>query len=216
MTLKTPIKKETLQKTVFNALRDAILIRELEPGEYISLQEIAQQLNVSTMPVREALRQLETLGLIRFDTKKRIQVTKLSVEDLEEFYWIRIPLETRAFKRNYDTLQERDLNLLTSLHRKMCKNNIAANEWTMLNRQFHMILYGADKSPVLKGALDWLWHNVTPYLNLFAQSPSLQIANDAHANIIEKINEDKLDEVVALLKEHLRSGLVVVGQLLRK
>ena len=216
MTLKLPIKHNSLQKTVYDLLRTAILNGELSPGEQISLGEIAKNLNVSTMPVREALRTLEAQGMITFSSQKKITVSQLSAVDLEEFYWIRIPLECRSFARNFSILGSEEIKELDKLHQLMSDVNTSGPEWVRLNRKFHMILYGTEKSRVLKGALAWLWNNVTAYLNLYAQEPSLvEKANQSHAKLIQAIKEKRDQEALEVLREHLKSGLLLRATLKR-
>lgn len=214
MNLRKPIVHDSLQERVFDALRTAILNGGLTPGEQLSLKDIAKDLNVSTMPVREALRRLEAQGMVTFFGQKKIIVTELSSEDLEEFYWIRIPLECRAFARNFPSIENTEIEELVSLNEKMGLIESSASEWVGFNRKFHMTLYGISKSAVLKGALSWLWDNVTPYLNIYAQNHSrVETACEMHDKIIQAIRESRQEIAVEYLKEHLRSGYLVKGSL---
>lgn len=215
MTLIEPIEVESLQKKVYNVLRNAILSGEFKPGEQLTPSGIAKRLHVSTMPVREALRRLQAQGLITFSSQKKINVTKLSVEDLEEFYWIRIPLECRSFSRNFESLDSKDIAELEKLDKLMSKKGTRGPEWARLNRKFHMILYGASKSPVLKGALAWLWDNVSAYLNIYAVTSAVQGANEMHKSIISCIKNKDPERGVSLLEEHLSSGLPAIGPTLK-
>jgi DNA-binding GntR family transcriptional regulator len=215
MSLRSPLKKKTLQQTVHDAVRDAILIGEVKPGELISLRDVAEKLGVSTMPVRESLRQLEAQGLVTFASQRKILITKLAIEDLHEFYWIRVPLELKAFKRNFENLGPQRLKGLRGLQEKMSKRGITEAEWNRLNRQFHFVLYGVEKSPVLDGALSWLWNNVAPYLAIFARSAALEGANKAHSRLLELI--EKRDHAAAekVLQKHLEDGMEEVGDFLK-
>ncbi len=214
MTLRNPLKNKTLQQTVHDAVRNAILIGELKPGELISLKEIAEKLRVSTMPVRESLRQLEAQGLVTFASQRKILITKLTLEDLKEFYWIRIPLEIRAFRRNFGSLDQHKIKELRTLQESMAKKGITEAEWNKINRKFHMILYGADKSPVLRGALSWLWNNVAPYLAIFARSSALNDANQAHLQLLDLIEKKDARKAEKVLQKHLESGTQVVSMFL--
>jgi len=79
-----------------------------------------------------------------------------------------------------------------------------------------MILYGAANNPVLKGALAWLWDNVTPYLDIYANDRSrVDEAGRMHTKIIEAVKKKSPKEGVKLMEEHLRSGYLV-GDSLRK
>jgi len=214
MNLKKPIVHDSLQERVFDVLRAAILNGDLTPGEQLSLKELAKELNVSTMPVREALRRLEAQGMITFFGQKKIAVTELSSEDLEEFYWIRIPLECRAFARNFSSIESAEIEELARLNEMMCQTEISASKWVRHNRKFHMILYGATKSGVLRGALSWLWDNVTPYLNIYAQNRSwIDTATEIHEKIIQAIRENRQEDAIEHLKEHLKSGYLIKGSL---
>ncbi|GAG18410.1 unnamed protein product, partial [marine sediment metagenome] len=93
MILDTPIKKQSLQKMAYQSLRQAILEREIEPGAVIKISKLAKKLNVSTMPVREALRQLEVESMVSFNSNKSIVASRLSRDELHDIYDLRIPLE---------------------------------------------------------------------------------------------------------------------------
>ena len=77
-----------------------------------------------------------------------------------------------------------------------------------------MILYGADKSPVLKGALAWLWNNVAPYLAIFASSSALTDANRAHVQLLDLIEKKDAKKAEKVLQKHLESGVKVVSTVL--
>jgi len=210
-----PLKTKTVQRTVYETVREAILTNELKPGDPISIQDIAQGLNVSAMPVREALRQLEALGLVRFASPRKIVISKLSVEDLKEFYWIRISLEVRCLELNFTYLRENRLPDLRELHVEMCKEEVTHVEWIPLNREFHMVLYGTENSKVLKEAMNWLWNSVAPYLYLYAQDRGVLIrANEGHEDIIEGIAKGDIASAKDSLRRHLETGLPVVSHYL--
>ena len=76
------IESETLQESVYNALVDAILSGRIAPGERITLESIAKQLNVSIMPVREAVRRLQARDFVSVERNRRITVRELSPESL--------------------------------------------------------------------------------------------------------------------------------------
>ena len=116
----------------------------------------------------------------------------------------------------FEKLQEKHIEKLKELNLRMCEEGVNGTEWATLNREFHMILYGADKSPVLNNALSWLWNNVSPYLSIYAQTVAVSDANIVHTKIIEAIVNKDMNKAIQLLKGHLRSGLTVVGPYLNK
>jgi DNA-binding GntR family transcriptional regulator len=81
---------------VHEQLREAILSGDVRPGEKTSQAELARDLAVGRTPLREAVRMLQSEGLILAEPNRRVEIAKLSVEDAEELYVMRIALEVSA------------------------------------------------------------------------------------------------------------------------
>src|SRR5215218_10445562 len=84
----------TSQEAVLREIRRAIMTRELKPGERVRQEELAERLNVSRVPVREALKVLEAEGQVTYQAHRGYTVVALSLEELEEIYLARRLLET--------------------------------------------------------------------------------------------------------------------------
>ena len=93
--VELPIAR-TVKDTLVEILRDEIIQGHLAPGQHLRLEEIAPRFDVSTTPVREALRELEVEGLVTIFPHRGAIVTKLSVEELQDIYDIRVTLEEMA------------------------------------------------------------------------------------------------------------------------
>ncbi len=213
--LERPIKKQSLQSMAYETLRHAILQREIEPGETINITKLAQQLKVSTMPVREALRGLEADGLVSFQSNKRIVVNQLSRQDLADIYAIRLPLEELALHQAFDRINETDLRSLESLHKSMCKARITGSKWFDLNRAFHMKLHEMSGSPRLFQILQGLWNSTGPYLRIFSASKSaIERANREHQSMLQAFRSDDRRAAKRHLRSHLRNGLKAVQRIL--
>ncbi|MDR7541769.1 MAG: GntR family transcriptional regulator, partial [Armatimonadota bacterium] len=91
---------------VADVLREAILRGILLAGQQLRQDEIARELGVSHIPVREALRQLEAEGLVRLRPYRGFEVSELSPEEVEELYEIRIPLECQALRLAFPHLTD--------------------------------------------------------------------------------------------------------------
>jgi DNA-binding GntR family transcriptional regulator len=96
------IENTTLREKVYTILREKIMLAEITPGERLTLRGIASQLDVSLIPVREALFRLESEKAIEIISNKHIQVKELSRTEIEEIYKIRIALESMAVERACD------------------------------------------------------------------------------------------------------------------
>lgn len=215
MVLENPIKKQSLQSMVYESLRQALVQREIEPGEQLNIGKLAEMLNVSTMPVREALRRLEAEGLVTFNSNKRILVNRLSPQDLEDIYHIRLPLEELALLKCFDREDQEGVQRLESLHQQMCKPRIGGADWFELNRTFHMQLHEMSGSPRLFQILQGLWNSTGPYLRIFSNSrKAVTRANQEHEAILQALRESDHRKGKKYLRSHLRNGLKSIRRIL--
>jgi DNA-binding GntR family transcriptional regulator len=95
------------RQQVVDAVRDAIVAGQIVPGEQLKQDQLAAELGVSPAPIREALRQLESEGLVAHQPNRGVFVTAVSVEELFEVLLpMRLALEAYAFTRSMSLLTE--------------------------------------------------------------------------------------------------------------
>lgn len=207
MILGTPLKKQSLQNMVYQTIRQAILEREIEPGEHINIRKLAERLSVSTMPVREALRQLEAEGMVSFNSNKRIVASQLSRSELYDIYSIRIPLEEMALQKCFERKNESGLRHLEELQRQMSKPDVIGVEWFNLNRAFHMKLHEMSGSLRLYQILQGLWNSTGPYLRIYSEDKRAVIkGNQEHELILKALRKGDRSGAKRALLKHLRNG----------
>jgi DNA-binding GntR family transcriptional regulator len=134
----------TVKDLLVDRLRDEIVRGDFEPGEYLRLDDIAARFDVSTMPVREALRELESEGLVTIYPHRGAVVTKLTASDLRDIYDIRATLESMATRPAVARMTEATCRELAAVIERMDQQlgHIAA--LVKLNHQFHTTLYAAS------------------------------------------------------------------------
>src|SRR5579884_1419716 len=93
------VRHRTMAEVALERLREAIIHGDLTPGSPLRLAELAQSLGMSISPIREAVRQLEALGLAEHVPHHGAKVTGLDVEELRELFSVRRALETLALRR---------------------------------------------------------------------------------------------------------------------
>src|SRR5919204_6929621 len=98
----------TLAEKAFGALHEAILTGRLRPGERLPIEELAEVLDMSAMPIREAVRRLDAAGLVENIPHRGARVTELSVTDLAEVYEARLALEVLAIRRAAERFEATD------------------------------------------------------------------------------------------------------------
>src|ERR671924_2368233 len=97
-TERTGIRHRTMAEAALDELREAIVLGELVPGTPLRLEDLAAALGMSISPIREAVRQLEALGLAEHVPHHGAKVVALDVDDLRELFEVRLALETRAVR----------------------------------------------------------------------------------------------------------------------
>src|SRR5699024_4784572 len=131
-----------IREQVFKKLRQMILSYELKPGDKIIEGKLAETLNVSRTPVREALHRLEEEGLIEIFPRRHCLVKGITIESIHEINLIRAKLEPEAAVIATDKLSKNDLEFLESA---LVKSQIAFNNKDIqamieLNDEFHNII----------------------------------------------------------------------------
>jgi DNA-binding GntR family transcriptional regulator len=204
----TPVigkSRQTAHEVVRETLRQAILLGELKPGTRLVQAEVAEQLAVSTTPVREALRDLAAEGLIELDAHRGGTVLSLTVEEMEEIYDIRLILEVEAMRRAVDRLTPEQIDRAEAIHTEMMESAPQSQKWVTMNRDFHMTIYAAADSPRLIEMVRSLIDSSMVYLSATWQTlPDLrERAGHDHGEIIEALRARDTDAAVEHIRRHL-------------
>ena len=197
--------RRTAHEYVRDSLRVAILRRSIPGGTRLVQSEIAKELGVSTTPVREALRDLATEGLIDLDAHRGAIVKKLDYHELVEIYDLTRILDPEAMRlaarssdrgANLDRAQE----LVEEMDRET-----DVGRWVDLNRQFHEMLSASVHSKRLLGILKGLRDAAAPYTGLAMQQSEYRrdVANDHHRQLIEALRAGDEDLAAKLASEHV-------------
>ena len=211
--LPTDGSRRTAHELVRDTLRQAILRGTLPGGLRLVQAEIATQLEVSTTPVREALRDLATEGLIRLDAHRGAIVRELEFSEVEEIYDLRMLLEPEALRRATANITAEELAYAASLQAQMDEET-DAGVWADLNREFHATLVKAARAPRLITILQNLRDSAAPYVGLSLQTSEEQRrhANVHHRGILEAMRTGDADTAAAVALEHLESTRQILAE----
>src|SRR5713226_1038763 len=136
---------------VVEVIREAILSGELEPGARLLQEDLAERLQVSSTPVREALRQLETEGILQSSPNRGVRVAEVDLRTVREIYLIRADLEDLATRMAVPNLRAADLRRLKTLQAEIeaLIRRGELKELRRLNYELHTIIYKAAALPEL-------------------------------------------------------------------
>ncbi len=198
----------TTQATVTEHLRQAILLGRLPGGTRLVQSELAETLNVSVTPIREALRQLSTQGLIELDPFKGAIVRMPTLTELEEVYEMRSVLITLNIKKGIVQISQQQLDDAEVLLGQM---EITSDHewWVDLNRQFHTILDSAAQTIHLKEVLHRLSDLAAIYINLsFTEQPlRKEESEQEHRAILHAYRSRNRKVATQLTLSHLNATL---------
>lgn len=206
-----PSRSRTAHEYVRGRLRAAILSGELPAGTRLLQREIAVDLDVSTTPVREALRDLATEGLVYFDAHRGAVVRTLDVDEVREIYEMRMALEPLMIRRMLARITDERLDAAAELCDRMAaERDLSA--WVALNRRFHGLLGHEGDGGKLAQTLESLRASAAAYVSLSLETRPEQIgeANAEHARLVDLYRRRDTDGIIAVTLQHLRNTLAAI------
>jgi DNA-binding GntR family transcriptional regulator len=198
----------SMVERVHVALRERILSGEYAPGSRLILGRLAQEHDVSFIPVREALRRLEGERLVVLEPNRGATVAPVSVADMRDVYETRVVLERHALRSAFPNLDEKRLKRADAELREMARGLSDGREREGLahHRAFHFLLYEPGASPWTLHLIDQLWSSAERYLRLapsLRPSPREFVAE--HEAVLRAIRAGEVDDAVDLLDDNLRT-----------
>lgn len=197
----------TSEQFVYHALRTEILAGLLEPGERLVQADWAERLGVSVTPVREALRRLQSEGMVEMVAHAGATIRQLNIGDAREIYRLRILIEPLAVEKAIDDLHpgviEEAAELLTTMD-----ETVELSEWLEHNRAFHELLMTASDSWMSR-ILDMLRAAAAPFvgLSLLADPGIRQTSNREHHDLVSAFASRDVDTAKRITKHHLERTL---------
>lgn len=206
-TPESAIPRQSLTSAVADKLRDQIIRGEIAEGTQLRQDAIATQYQVSRIPVREALRQLDAEGLIAIVPNRGAIVPALSPEDIEELFAIRALLEPEVLKLSIPHLTEKDFSQAEAVLRKYVselKREDHVSGWGRLNWEFHSTLYARANQPRFMAIIRNVNNNGERYTRLqLYLTHGIERANEEHHRILELCRKRDVAAACKLLREHI-------------
>jgi DNA-binding GntR family transcriptional regulator len=202
----TQFKLPALPDLISNALRDDISRGVFKPGDQIRMRLLADRFGVSAMPVREALRRLEAEGLVQFEKNRRISVTQLSSEEMDEVSQIRLELEPLALRNAVPRLRE-DPEALAELDDLIAAMDAEtdADAWRTLNEQFHRRLYHASGMPRLETIVNTLMGSIEAYIRIYVRTKeNLAHSQAQHRELLDRVRAGDTKGAEEVLRAHIQ------------
>ncbi len=205
-TLTMCAKKKSLRETVRETLLERIGSGELSPGERVMEATLAEQLGISSIPVREAIRELVAMGMLEYERNRGAWVRKVSLTETLDALKVRAAFESLAAQTAVGHLQgncTRLRQVVRAIVTAARKRDFVA--FQQHNQQFHRMIVEASGNGVLLRLWDSLAFEVRTrfVLEHLTSVDPLTLAKE-HETIIEAIEQGQVKRAASLLKSHSR------------
>ena len=203
---------QSLQERTYKSLRTALLDGKFAVGERIFEAEVAQQLGVSRVPVREAVRRLQQDGLLEVRPRSGIYVTSVSADEADDIYRIRAALEGAAASLAAERITDSELATLRKLlqrERESKGNGRSRTPSQVVVRadEFHHAVHVYARSPRLFELLELIYAQVMQFRAITLSLPGrADAAIHGHQRLYDALSKHDADAAERVMRDHIDSA----------
>ncbi|KZE66167.1 hypothetical protein AWM68_07275 [Fictibacillus phosphorivorans] len=212
------MRKETVEQKVYHLIKNAIMNRQIAPGNQLFESAIAEKVNASRTPIRSAITKLESEGLVNVIPNKGAFIVQPSIEEMVQAFEMRKTLEKMAIQKGFSNLGENEVQQLKELLIEMTN---AYNERKIVpyqdkNNAFHLVLAKASGNSYLIEFMEKILSQITIYMVLYdvfngdRYDEELDILE--HEKMIKYIESGEKENLQTLLLQHLDNSLTKLQQ----
>lgn len=213
--LFTKQKRATLKERALKVIREAIRNGKLKPGERLIETQLAEEMQISRFPIREAMRCLEKEGLVKTEPFKGTYVTQISEKDMEELYSLRSSLEELAVRILIENLDEKKVKKLESIVQVMAQASKTDSLDKMIaeDLRFHQTICELSGHRKLLEVWQTLENQLRVFLMIekdFFESAYQYVST--HHPILEAIKYRNKKQAEKEIREHLELAMRVIRE----
>ena len=211
-----PEEGVSAQGKAYQFIRDQVIGGAYVGGTKLQSEKIAVELNISRMPVREALRQLDAEGLVTILPNRGAIVTPLTPPDIEELFRIRAVLEGLAARLAAKHATAEDIDELRLLNTRLQRNQVDGRQWLLHHDEFHDFLCEIGKQKRLQREIRRIRTAVQPYLLLYISIyRNTEMVGTEHQALIDAIGSGNSHLAEQSFANHVMSAGQGVLEFLR-
>lgn len=205
--------QRSVGEMVYDVLREAIETGTFAPGEWLRQELLAEMIGVSRIPVRSALIQLESEGLVVFHPRRGAQVQSVTVDQVREAYELRALVEPYALRKSMNTMTRARLTQLAKIADRLDAMP-AGPDLVRLRQEFYRNLYHSPH----KSALTKLIEDLRTSIGLYLLGKRIaHPGGHSHRHLVDVVASGDADAAVAVLLEHIgavRDGVeqIITGE----
>jgi len=198
---------------VYQLLRNNLMCGRIEPGIALTIRGLAQILEVSPMPVREALHRLACEGAVEVKNNRRVIVPAMTAEKFRELSDLRILLETHAAEGALPYINEADIAALeqidTRIDEAIDSNDV--DNISLRNQAFHRYLYQANPFQISVPLIESLWLQLGPFSRIAISKLEKAYLVDRHVEALEALRQRNLFGLRRAIEADIRDGIASIN-----
>lgn len=209
------IVHKTRTQLVVEAIREKILHGEIKGGEPLRQAALAEELNVSRIPVREALLQLEAEGLVNFEPHKGATATEISAQQVDEVFELRALLESELLRYSIPNLTRDELDEANGFIKQMETMTDKDANLGELNYRFHNTLYSQANRPHTAELADILIKNSSRFIRMhLTLAGGEERSQTEHKHLLKLCQNGQIEQACDYLKQHILTAKTEILQLI--
>jgi DNA-binding GntR family transcriptional regulator len=206
-----------VQEVVLDKLREQMVDGTFPPGAHLNISEIAEDLGVSIVPVREAVKILQSEGRLVRERNRSYRVRELTYVELVQMNQLSTYLEIELIKAGVPNLTESDISKMRALSEQVRKRQGDRHEVLTAHRRLHFVCFEAAGLSVFLENVNRLWDHYEHYRLLFFDSSSAtqEDATIEHQQFVEACQEGDVEQAVAIHDQHRQHSFTYLSEIAR-
>jgi len=198
---------------VYQLLRNNLMCGRIEPGIALTIRGLAQILEVSPMPVREALHRLACEGAVEVKNNRRVIVPAMTAEKFRELSDLRILLETHAAEGALPYINEADIATLEQIDARIDEaiDSNDVDNISLRNQAFHRYLYQANPFQISVPLIESLWLQLGPFSRIAISKLEKAYLVDRHVEALEALRQRNLFRLRRAIEADIRDGIASIN-----
>ncbi len=204
------MRKETVEQKVYQLIKNAILTRQIAPGNQLFENAIAAKVNASRTPIRSAITKLEAEGLVTVVPNKGAFIVQPTIDEMIQAFELRKVLEDMAIREGYAKMKASDIERLKQQTEEMGKAFIEGNIllYHEQNKAFHLVMAKASGNRYLIDFMEQILNQITIYMVLYdvfrGNDENDIVEHNKVIQLLEANDEESLHNVIT---NHLENSL---------
>lgn len=214
-------KRKSFTDIAYEKIKELILNEDIGPGEIVSENQLAEYLNMSRTPVREAIRRLESDGILVSRKGFGTIVKMLTLKDIEDIFEVREAMELIAAETAIKNITDQEIsevkkNFINLLDRYHKGEQIEKKEFTSIDGQIHDLIVKKSDNEYVKMLMERIYFNVDRYrIMSYKVSLDLEESTNQHLDLLKYMKEGNVEIFKEHLKRHLHWSLDIIREKVR-